>query len=141
MDLITKLNLGSTAEIAIIIIVYGLTQAVKQTKIDNKWLPWITMILGIFLGLISVVVTGDHNYSSASVLGFLIGGFTSGLFDGFSAFVKKAQDEAKEVMTVFPDDLVSKIQPTGTGKNVQGDEVKDTLDETKGAIQNDSRSK
>ena len=116
MDLITKLNLGSTAEIAIIIIVYGLTQAVKQTKIDNKWLLWITMILGIFLGLISVVVTGDHNYSSALVLGFLIGGFTSGLFDGFSAFVKKAQDEAKQILELNSQDQ---------GQNVQGNEIPD----------------
>ena len=116
MDLITKLNLGSTAEIAIIIIVYGLTQAVKQTKIDNKWLPWIAMILGIFSGLISVVVTGDHNYSSASVLGFLIGGFTSGLFDGFSAFVKKAQDEAKQILELNSQDQ---------GRNLQGKEIPD----------------
>lgn len=117
MDLITKLNLGSTAEIAIIvIIVYGLTQAIKQTKIDNKWLPWIAMILGIFSGLISVVVTGDHNYSSASVLGFLIGGFTSGLFDGFSAFVKKAQDEAKQILELNSQDQ---------GRNLQGKEIPD----------------
>lgn len=117
MDLITKLNLGSTAEIAIIIIiVYGLTQAVKQTKIDNKWLPWIAMILGIFSGLISVVVTGDHNYSSASVLGFLIGGFTSGLYDGFSGFVKKATEDAKQILELNKQDQ---------GRNLQGKEIPD----------------
>lgn len=72
MDLITKLNLDSTAEIAIIvIIVYGLTQAIKQTQINNKWLPWISMLLGIFSGLISVFITNDHNFSGACFLGFL----------------------------------------------------------------------
>lgn len=117
MDLITKLNLGSTAEIAIIvIIVYGLTQAVKQTKIDNRFMPWISMILGIFSGLISVFITNDHNFSGACFLGFLIGGFTSGLYDGFSGFVKKATEDAKQILELNKQDQ---------GRNLQGKEIPD----------------
>lgn len=117
MDLITKLNLGSTAEIAIIIIiVYGLTQAIKQTKIDNRFMPWISMILGIFSGLISVFITNDHNFSGACFLGFLIGGFTSGLYDGFSGFVKKATEDAKQILELNKQDQ---------GRNLQGKEVPD----------------
>lgn len=117
MDLITKLNLGSTAEIAIIIIiVYGLTQAIKQTKIDNRFMPWISMILGIFSGLISVFITNNHNFSGACFLGFLIGGFTSGLYDGFSGFVKKATEDAKQILELNKQDQ---------GRNLQGKEVPD----------------
>lgn len=117
MGLITKLNLGSTAEIAIIvIIVYGLTQAIKQTQINNKWLPWISMILGIFSGLISVFITNDHNFFGACFLGFLIGGFTSGLYDGFSGFVKKATEDAKQILELNKQDQ---------GRNLQGKEIPD----------------
>lgn len=117
MELITKLNLGSTAEIAIIvIIVYGLTQAIKQTQINNKWLPWISMVLGIVAGLVSVFITKDNNFSGAAFLGFLIGGFTSGLYDGFSGFVKKASEEAKQILELNSQDQ---------GQNVQGNEIPD----------------
>lgn len=117
MDLITKLNLGSTAEIAIIIIiVYGLTQAVKQTQINNKWLPWISMVLGIAAGLVSVFITKDNNFSGAAFLGFLIGGFTSGLYDGFSGFVKKTTEDAKQILELNKQDQ---------GRNLQGKEIPD----------------
>ena len=117
MDLIKNLKLGTATEIAItVLIVYCLTQAIKKTKIDNKFLPWIAMILGIFSGLISVVVTGDHNYSSAAVLGFLVGGFTAGLFDGFSGFIDKVPDSQN----------IFEFNRQDQGKNLQGEELKES---------------
>lgn len=89
MDYINNLNLGSTAELAIIsAVIYMMISAIKKTKIDNKWLPWISMIIGTIAGLLAVVTTGDVNYLQGSVLGLLVGGFTSGLFDGFKGGVK-----------------------------------------------------
>lgn len=117
MELITKLNLGTAAEIVIIgSIVYALVAAIKQTQIKNKWLPWISMILGIMAGLVSVLITKDSNFFGAGFLGFLIGGFTSGLYDGFSGFIKKASEDAKQILELNKQDQ---------GHNLQGEEIPD----------------
>lgn len=83
MDFIKTLNLGTAAELAIsAAIILALVQAIKQTKVNNKWLPWIAMGLGVVAGLVSVAVTQDSNWAPAAVQGFLLGAATSGLFDG-----------------------------------------------------------
>lgn len=87
MDYIQELNLGTVSELMITIaVVFVLTQAVKSTKVKNKYMPWLSMGLGIVSGLVSVAVTKDVNYLSGAVMGLLVGGFTSGLFDGFKGF-------------------------------------------------------
>ncbi len=84
MDYITQLNLGTAAELAITAaLVFCITQAVKTTRIENRYMPWIAMVVGVVAGLASVATTGDSNYVSGAVMGLLVGGFTSGLFDGF----------------------------------------------------------
>lgn len=94
MDYIQQLNLGTATELALTtLVVFVLTQAVKQTKVPNQWMPWLSMALGIVVGLLSVVVTGDHNYLSGAVMGLLVGGFTSGLFDGFKGFNVKEDEK------------------------------------------------
>lgn len=94
MDYIQQLNLGTAAELALTtLVVFVLTQAVKQTKVPNQWMPWLSMALGTVVGLLSVVVTGDHNFLSGAVMGLLVGGFTSGLFDGFKGFQIKEDDK------------------------------------------------
>ncbi|WP_258115661.1 holin [Levilactobacillus yiduensis] len=87
MDYIQQLNLGTAAELALTtLVVFVLTQAVKQTKVSNQWMPWLSMGVGVVVGLLSVFVTADHNFLSGAVMGLLVGGFTSGLFDGFKGF-------------------------------------------------------
>jgi len=87
LDYIEQLNLGTTAELMITIaVVFILTQAVKKSKVKNRYMPWVSMGLGIVAGILSVAVTKDTNYLSGAVMGLLIGGFTSGLFDGFKGF-------------------------------------------------------
>lgn len=84
IDYITEFNLGTTSELGItVLIVFCITQAIKTTRIDNRWMPWISMVVGILTGLTAVATTGDTNYLPAGVMGLLVGGFTSGLFDGF----------------------------------------------------------
>lgn len=83
MDLIKELNLGTAAELAICAaVVLVLTQAVKQTKLNNKWLPWVAMAIGAVAGLVSVAVTKDTNWGPAAVMGLLVGAASAGLFDG-----------------------------------------------------------
>lgn len=133
MELIKELKLGTVAEIVItVIIVYALTQAIKQTKISNRWMPWIAMVLGIFSALFSVLVTGDHNYLPASVLGLLIGGFTAGLFDGFAAFITHAEKEAEGIISVNHPAQNSNPNPPSNGSNLQGKEIPDDTDQNGG---------
>lgn len=83
MDFIKTLNLGTAAELVIsAAIILALVQAIKQTKVNNKWLPWIAMGLGVVAGLVSVVATKDSNWVPAALQGLLLGAATSGLFDG-----------------------------------------------------------
>ncbi|WP_190973442.1 phage holin family protein [Schleiferilactobacillus harbinensis] len=83
MDFIKTLNLGTAAELVIsAAIILALVQAIKQTKVNNKWLPWIAMGLGVGAGLVSVVATKDSNWVPAALQGLLLGAATSGLFDG-----------------------------------------------------------
>jgi len=94
MDYIQQLNLGTAAELALTtLVVFVLTQAVKQTKVPNQWMPWLSMAIGVVVGLLSVFVTADHNFLSGAVMGLLVGGFTSGLFDGFKGFQIKEDDK------------------------------------------------
>lgn len=87
MDYIQQLNLGTTAELMItVLVVFVLTQGIKQTKVDNRWMPWISMAVGAVAGIVSVAVTKDVNWLSGGLMGLLVGGFTSGLFDGFKGF-------------------------------------------------------
>ncbi|WP_057822557.1 hypothetical protein [Schleiferilactobacillus perolens] len=91
MDLIKELNLGTAAELAIsATIILVLVNALKRTKLDNKWLPWVAMALGIVAGLASVVATKDNNWAPAAVQGFLLGAATSGMFDGVKSFTGTA---------------------------------------------------
>jgi len=94
LDYIQQLNLGTAAELALTtLVVFVLTQAVKQTKVPNQWMPWLSMVVGVVVGLLSVFVTADHNFLSGAVMGLLVGGFTSGLFDGFKGFNIKEDDK------------------------------------------------
>ncbi|WP_268913008.1 hypothetical protein [Lentilactobacillus sp. SPB1-3] len=87
MDLIQQLNLGSTAELMItVLVVFCITQAFKTTSLGNHYLPWIAMFVGVVAGIVAVAATGDSNYVASGVMGLLVGGFTCGLFDGFKGF-------------------------------------------------------
>lgn len=89
MTAIQNLNLSTAAELSITaMVVFVLTQAIKQTRLDNRWLPWVSMLLGIIAGLVSVAVTGDSNWSGAGLAGLLVGGWVSGLFDGVKGLSK-----------------------------------------------------
>jgi hypothetical protein len=89
MDFIQALNLASTGEILIMVAInYAVNQAIKQGNFHNKWMPWISMAIGAIIGVISMVVSKDGNYMGGAVTGLLVGGFTSGLFDGFKGLSK-----------------------------------------------------
>lgn len=60
-------------------VVLGMTQIVKQTAIDNKWLPFLNVIFGLIIGIsyALTIVQGDIAiYAWAGILaGMSAGGF------------------------------------------------------------------
>lgn len=87
MEFVQQLNLVSTGELMVMIaLTFALTQATKQLKFNNKWVPWMAMLIGAIVGVVAVAVYHDNNFVGGAVAGVLVGGFTSGLFDGFKGF-------------------------------------------------------
>ncbi|MCH4171939.1 MAG: hypothetical protein LKF36_12010 [Lactobacillus sp.] len=91
MDFIQALNLASTGEILIMVAInYAVNQAIKQGNFHNKYMPWISMAVGAVIGVVAMLVSKDSNYLGGAITGLLVGGFTSGLFDGFKGLSKTA---------------------------------------------------
>lgn len=68
-----------TATSVISVIVLGVTQIIKQTAINNKWLPFLNVVFGLIIG-ISYALTVVHGevaiYAWAGILaGMSAGGF------------------------------------------------------------------
>ncbi|MEX1497705.1 holin [Enterococcus sp. C65] len=68
-----------TATSVISVIVLGVTQIVKQTAINNKWLPFLNVVFGLIIGTsyALTIVQGDIAiYAWAGILaGMSAGGF------------------------------------------------------------------
>lgn len=83
MDIINNLNIATAGELAIAgIFVAAVTGAIKQSKIPNQYMPWISMGVGIIGGIVAVIATKDSNWFNGALSGMLVGAATSGLFDG-----------------------------------------------------------
>ena len=77
------MNLINSAELVIMaVIVYAITQALKQTKIKNAYMPFIAMGVGILVGLTIALIFHEQELGKACLAGFLVGASTSGLFTG-----------------------------------------------------------
>jgi len=96
MELFENLNLINATELVLIaLICYGLTQAAKQSKIKNTYMPFISMGVGILVGIIVALVMHDAELGKAGLIGFLVGGWTSGLFTGVKAFINDKKEVTK----------------------------------------------
>ncbi|MFC6324053.1 phage holin family protein [Companilactobacillus baiquanensis] len=83
MDIIQNLNLINASELLLIAICcYVLTSGIKKTRIKNAYMPFISMAVGILIGVIVALAYHDVNIVKAGIAGFLVGGWTSGLFTG-----------------------------------------------------------
>ncbi len=89
MQIIEGLNLIDVAQLTIIaVLCYILTNSVKNTKaIDSKWMPFVSMGLGLVLAIVTALVFHDKEIGKSIIAGLLIGGWTSGMFDGVQGFL------------------------------------------------------
>lgn len=62
---------------AITVICFLVAQAVKATKLDNKWLPVFCGVLGAILGVVALYVMPD--YPAGDLLTAIAVGIVSGL--------------------------------------------------------------
>lgn len=89
MQIIEGLNLIDVAQLTIIaVLCYILTNSVKNTKaIDSKWMPFVSMGLGLVLAILTALVFHDKEIGKSIIAGLLVGGWTSGMFDGIQGFL------------------------------------------------------
>ena len=96
MDILQGLQLMNITELTIIILVcYLLTAAAKKSKLDNKYMPFISMAVGLLVGLAIAGVFHDGDLGKAGLTGFLAGGYTSGLFTGIKGVLGGYENSEK----------------------------------------------
>lgn len=72
------MDFGIVGVAAITVICYLLAQAIKATKLDNKWLPVLCGLMGGALGL-AALYTGLQDFPATDPLTALAVGIVSGL--------------------------------------------------------------
>lgn len=71
------MDFGIASVAAITVICYLVSQGIKATKIDNKWLPVISGLVGGILGVVGLYVMPD--YPSSDIITAIAVGIVSGL--------------------------------------------------------------
>lgn len=74
MEIIEKLGIAAVP--VIVVIVFLVCQAIKATKLDNKWLPVIAGTAGGILGVVAMFTMPGfpaHDYLSAIAIGIVSG--------------------------------------------------------------------
>lgn len=121
LDLMTTVELGITS-----VLVYIITAALKKSKLNNIWLPWVAMAAGAVVGLVAVATAHDTNWLGGAVAGVMVGGFTAGLFDGLKGTVIAVTNRKDKVATLQAtvDSLTAKLDALSTDKtgNAASDE-------------------
>lgn len=72
------MEFGTATVLAITVIVYIIGSIVKATKLDNKWIPVISGIAGIALGIVAFAI-GMPDFPAADYLTAAAVGGASGL--------------------------------------------------------------
>ena len=72
------MDFGIATVVAITVIVYIIGLAIKATAIDNKWIPVICGVSGVFLGIVALLV-GMPDFPATDYLTAAAVGGASGL--------------------------------------------------------------
>lgn len=76
-------------------IVVGVTQMIKQTAINNKWLPFLNVFLGLIIG-ISYALTIVHGEVATYAWAGILAGMSAGGFYDLPANGKSLYKETKK---------------------------------------------
>lgn len=72
-------------------IVLGATQIIKQTTVNNKWLPWINIGIGIIIGAVYSLTIIHGDLAVYCWGGGLAGLAAGGFYDGLDIFKKEGE--------------------------------------------------
>ena len=111
MEIIKSLNLIDNAGLTILILVCSMcfTALTKvATPLENKYLPFVSMIFGIIVGILIALIFHE-DIGRAAIAGLLVGGFTSGLYTGVKGSLGGYDASAK---STIGDDLTEVKTPT-----------------------------
>ena len=110
MEIIKSLNLIDNVGLTILILVcsMGFTALTKvATPLENKYLPFVSMIFGIIVGILIALIFHE-DIGRAAIAGLLVGGFTSGLYAGVKGSL--GEDDSP-VKSTIGDDLTEVKTP------------------------------
>lgn len=116
MEIIKSLNLIDNAGLTILIIVcsMGFTALAKvATPLENKYLPFVSMIFGIIAGVLIALILHE-DMGRAAIAGLLVGGFTSGLYTGVKGSLGGYDSSVKSTIS---DDLTEVKTPKYNQEN------------------------
>lgn len=71
------MDFGIASVAGIIIICYLVAEGVKQTRLNNKWLPTISGVVGAILGVIGLYIMPD--FPAKDIINAIAVGISSGL--------------------------------------------------------------
>lgn len=83
-----------TATSVISVVVLGVTQIIKQTAINNKWLPFLNVVFGLIIG-ISYALTVVHGEIAIYAWAGILAGMSAGGFYDLPANGKLLYKETK----------------------------------------------
>ncbi len=70
-----------TAASAIGAIVFGATQIIKKTPINNKWLPFLNVVIGILIGITWAITIAKGDVAVFGWAGAIAGMAAGGFYD------------------------------------------------------------
>ena len=86
------IDFGIATVVAITVLCYLAGQAIKATKLDNKWIPVIVGVVGIVLGLVALY-TGMADFPAADPITAAAVGAASGLAStGINQAIKQLKE-------------------------------------------------
>lgn len=81
MELLKGLHLIDGVELVVIFLVcWEINKAIEKSKIKNQYMSFISMGVGVIIGLLVALVFQDAVLGKAALVGLLMGGYTTGLF-------------------------------------------------------------
>ncbi len=90
-------SLVASGFVAIPVVTYGLVQGVKMTgKVPGWALPLVSFVIGAITGVIFSFLMKDMPLYAGAIVGMVIAGFTSSVYDAFRG-VQKVKEKNMEI--------------------------------------------
>lgn len=86
METLLNEAIGLAAVMSPVILIF--VQAIKKADLDKRWLPFISIVLGVAVGIVFALASGADLFLYG-LAGFLSGAAASGLYDGIQATRKE----------------------------------------------------